>query len=38
MRNHYEPAPEYSHDAYAVQGWPGVAWSILGWETEPDED
>ena len=25
-------------DAYRVAGWPAVAVSVLGWETEPDED
>lgn len=24
--------------AYAVRGHGGVAWRVLGWETEPDED
>lgn len=36
--NSYEPAPEYVADAYAVRGWNGVAFSVLGWETEPDQD
>lgn len=34
----YEPADEYSADAYRVKRWPAVAVSVLGWETEPDED
>lgn len=40
MRTHlnYEPAPEFSADAYAVRGYGGVAWCVLGWETEPDAD
>ena len=38
MRKHYEPAEEYQADAYRIDGWNGIAWSILGWETEPDED
>jgi len=25
-------------DAYAVKGWGGIAWYVLGWETQPDED
>jgi hypothetical protein len=25
-------------DAYRVKGWPAIAWTVLGWETEPDED
>lgn len=38
-RKHYEDAPEYPADAYAVAGWgAGVAWYVRGWETEPDED
>lgn len=32
----YEPAPEFPADAYRINGWPGVAFSIYGWETEPD--
>ena len=35
---HYEPAPEYNASAYVVKGWRGVAFDVLGWETEPDED
>ena len=34
----YDPAPEYQADAYAVRGWSGVAFGVLGWETEPDSD
>ena len=34
---HYEPAPEYP-DAVQVDGHPGIAWDVLGWETEPDAD
>ena len=38
-RLHYEDAPEYDADAYTVAGWgAGIAWSVYGWETEPDED
>lgn len=37
MRNH-EPAPEYK-GAYKVAGWgKGIAFRVIGWETEPDED
>jgi len=25
-------------EAYKVDGYPGVAWSVLGWEVEADED
>ena len=36
---HFEDAPEYDADAYTVKGWgAGVAWYVMGWETEPDED
>lgn len=38
MKLHYEPAPEYPNDAYAVRGWKGVAFAIYGWETEPDDE
>lgn len=38
MKLHYEPAPEYDDKAYKIDGWRGIAWSIYGWETEPDED
>lgn len=35
----YESAPEYAADAYRIAGWAGgVAWSVYGWEVEPDED
>lgn len=37
-RNNYEPAPEYTADAYAVRGYRGVAFAVYGWETEPDQD
>lgn len=39
-RRHYEDAPEYTADAYTVKGcWgKGIAFRVLGWETEPDED
>ena len=36
---HYEPDDEtFSAEAYTVRGSSGVAWSVYGWETEPDED
>lgn len=40
MRNaHYESDDKTFHaDAYRVSGYDGVAWSVWGWETEPDED
>ena len=37
-RKHYEDAPEYQADGYKVSGYRGIAWYVLGWETEPDED
>jgi len=37
-RNDWEPAPEFPEDAYAVAGWgAGIAFYVLGWETEPTE-
>lgn len=39
MKRHYAKAPEYRANAYRIAGWArGIAWRILGWETEPDED
>ncbi len=35
---HYENAPEYEAPAYQVSGYRGIAWHVLGWQTEPDED
>lgn len=38
-RVHYESDSEaFPADAYAVQGYKGVAFYVLGWEMEPDED
>jgi hypothetical protein len=37
-RQHFEHAPEYQADAYRVSGYSGVAFHVIGWETEPDED
>lgn len=36
MRYSYEEAPEFD-GAYTI-GEPDVAWRVLGWQTEPDED
>lgn len=36
--NKYEEAPEYPNDAYAIDGYRSVAFTIYGWETEADED
>jgi hypothetical protein len=39
MRHNYETDDQtFPADAYAVEGWSGIAWRVLGWETEPDED
>lgn len=36
---HYERDDEtFSADAYAISGYEGIAWAVLGWETQPDED
>jgi hypothetical protein len=36
---HYETDTEtFPAPAYSVAGHGGVAWWVLGWETEPDED
>ncbi len=38
-RKHYESDREtFNADAYTVKGSGRVAWHVLGWETEPDED
>jgi len=38
-RNKWTEAEEYSADAYLVSGWgAGIAFSVLGWETEPTEE
>lgn len=36
--SHYEDAPEYGAGAYSVRQYPGIAFRVNGWETEPDED
>ena len=28
----------FSHDAYTVQGYSGIAFRVYGWELQPDED
>lgn len=33
-----EDDDHFSAPAYSVRGYGGVAWYVLGWETEPDED
>jgi len=38
-RAHYESDDEtFNADAYTVDGYSGIAFRVLGWETEPDED
>ena len=37
-RNGCEVAPEYSDGAYAVTGQSGIAFWVMGWEVEPDEN
>jgi hypothetical protein len=38
-RKHYESDDaSFPSDAYRVKGYNGVAWTVLGWETEPDEE
>ena len=36
--NYETPTPDPYPDAVRVAGWPQVAVSILGWQTEPDAD
>src|SRR5262245_997320 len=39
QRRFYYPDPKtFNAEAYAEKGRPGVAWHILGWECEVDED
>lgn len=39
MRVHYDESnDDFPAAAYAIASYPGVAWSVLGWETAPDED
>lgn len=37
-KNYEEDDSTFSADAYRVAGYGGIAWHVLGWETEPDED
>lgn len=38
-RAHYETdETTFSANAYSVRGYGGIAFRVLGWETEPDED
>ena len=38
MKRHYEEDDLFNAEAYRVEGWKGIAWRVLGWATEPDED
>ena len=37
-RNYEEDNGTFSASAYRVQGYKGIAWSVWGWETEPNGD
>lgn len=37
-RRHYEVDDVAHAGAFTVRQYPGIAWRVLGWETEPDED
>lgn len=38
-RGHYESDDAtFPHEAYRVRQYQGIAFHVLGWETEPDED
>lgn len=38
-RYHYDTdSPYHPDDAVRIKGHSGVAWYVLGWQTEPDED
>lgn len=37
-RGFEEDDETFPADAYAVRGYRGIAFRVLGWETEPDED
>lgn len=36
--NYEEDDKTFDAPAYAVDGYDGVAWYVMGWELEPDED
>ena len=36
--NYEEDDKTFNHNAYSITGWKGIAWTVLGWETEPDKD
>ena len=37
-RIEYEDPQNEWDGAYQISGYRGIAWSVLGWELEPDED
>ena len=37
-RNYETDNEAFAADAYAVNGYDGIAFAVLGWETEPDND
>lgn len=37
-REYEQDAQAFPAEAYVVDGYRGVAWRVMGWETEPDED
>ena len=39
MKRHYEnDTDSFPADTYRVRQYPGIAFYVLGWETEPDDD
>ena len=38
MRYQTEAAPEFNADAYRIRDQHGIAWTVCGWQTLPDED
>lgn len=39
MKKHYESDDAtFNAEAYSVKGYRGIAFHVLGWETEPDQD
>lgn len=38
MTSYIEDADEFDAPAYSVQGWKGVAFHVLGWETDGSDE
>ena len=39
MKKHYEEDPAmFSAPAYCIDCYSGIAWYVLGWETEPTQE